>query len=424
MGAGSGRPTEKQPDSSRPRGLSVRVVGPGGPVIHALPVGKTLVIGRAEEADIFIDDPGISRRHLQISNEAGELQVEDLGSANGTRVGERHLKSAERVRVWPGEIIDIGGATLVFQSGDPRPASVPKESEEKFEELLQKIAASQINVLLLGETGVGKGVTAARIHSLSARAKKPFLELNCAALSESLVESELFGYEKGAFTGAAQTKPGLLESAVGGTFFLDEIGELPLSTQAKLLQVIEQRKVLRVGAVKSVPIDVRFIAATNRDLATEVSAGRFRQDLLFRVDGISVTIVPLRERKDQILALAEKFATDVHGRRPTFSRAVRDWLQSYAWPGNIRELKNVIDRALLLSSGGEIAIEHFPTERSAKPAAVEPAVQLDDLERKHIIQVLAQCGGNQSRAAKVLGISRSTLVDRLDRYELTRPRKK
>jgi len=312
---------------------------------------------------------------------------------------------------------------------------------QRLYKLLERVAAGTISVLILGETGAGKEVLAERLHRLSPRATKPFLGLSCAALTESLLESELFGHEKGAFTGAIAAKPGLLESAEGGTIFLDEVGEMPLSTQAKLLRVIETRQVLRVGGLKPRAIDVRFVAATNRDLEAEVASSGFRRDLYFRLNGISIVIPPLRERQAEIVALAQLFlerAAAQSGRKPIPRLAPESLalLQSYAWPGNIRELKNVIERALLLCLGARILPEHLPLEKiRASIASVEDVqrpmplqaapvrAELEALERRRILDALTACAGNQTKAAKMLGMSRRTFLHRLDTYGVARPRK-
>ena len=222
-------------------------------------------------------------------------------------------------------------------------------------------------MLIVGETGVGKEVLAEIIHGLSPRAGKPFVRINCATLSPTLFEAELFGHERGAFTDAREAKPGLLETAEGGTVMLDEIGELPLPLQAKLLRVIETREVMRVGAVKARTIDVRFLAATNRVLEDEVARGAFRQDLYYRLNGISLLIPPLRARVDEIEPLAQAFvenAAKMSDRPPLkLSPAAMKLLLSYAWPGNIRELRNTIERALLLSTGDSITPEDLPLEK-------------------------------------------------------------
>jgi two-component system response regulator AtoC len=312
---------------------------------------------------------------------------------------------------------------------------------------------------------------AEQVHRTSPRASKPFLRLNCAALSESLLESELFGHERGSFTGAHQAKTGLLETAQGGTVFLDEIGELPMAMQVKLLRVLEERQVWRVGSVKSRPIDVRFVAATNRNLDTEIARGAFRQDLFFRLNGVTLTIPALRERVEEIEDLAaqfiEHFAKQL-GRRssPELGPGVLELMLNYSWPGNIRELRNAIERAVLLSGTGPLLPEHFPMEKmtatistplsqapmgsynagevagpvrelSGKETLVPPTDgpvdtatlgerlrrQVKEVERQHIVDALTRCGGNQTRAAKELGISRRTLISRLEEYSIPRPLK-
>jgi DNA-binding NtrC family response regulator len=309
-------------------------------------------------------------------------------------------------------------------------------------------AATSISVLILGETGVGKEVLARAVHAASPRRMKPFLALNCASLSETLLESELFGYEKGAFTGALQARPGLFESAEGGTVFLDEVGDLPRPTQVKLLRVLEERKVMRVGARAPRSVDVRFLSATNRDLEADVEEGTFRSDLFFRLNGLSLTIPPLRERVGELVPLCRALTENAcrrEGRRtvPTIDDEARCLLEEHAWPGNVRELRNAIDRAVALCQGDTITIEHLPpnlgrrtpipssgrTSRFEAPASSPELRQklqgeMAALEREEIARALERCGGNQTQAAEVLGISRRTLVTRLGAYGLPRPRKR
>ena len=302
--------------------------------------------------------------------------------------------------------------------------------------LVDRIAAGNINVLVVGETGAGKELVAERIHERSRRHAKPFLRINCAAVAESLLEAELFGYERGAFTGATQAKQGLLEAVDGGTFFLDEVGEMPLALQAKMLRALESRQILRVGGLSPRTIDVRFVAATNRNLEEQVRLGRFREDLYFRLNGALILVPPLRERASEIEPLAEEFiraTCDELGRRPipTLRPEALLMLQSYSWPGNVRELKNFVERAVLVAPGGELLPEHFPIQRIAStlplkrigPDTLRPPAEDSDPERDRILGALAECGGNQSRAAKLLGISRTTLVTRLNGYQIRRPRK-
>ena len=340
-------------------------------------------------------------------------------------------------------------------TGSERPAAgraaVEVAPMEGVRKMASRVASSSINVLVLGETGVGKEVLARLIHQLSGRADQPLVALNCAGLAESLIESELFGHERGAFTGATQAKMGLIESANGGTLFLDEIGEMPLAMQAKLLRVLETRQVMPVGSVRTRSVDIRLISATNRDLEAATIAGHFRRDLYYRLNGISLLIPPLRERTDEVPELMTTFIDEVcvemdRPDRPTVSGEVLDLLLAYEWPGNIRELRNVVERAVVLCDGPEIQLEHLPLERMRKPAATgEPAIPPDRIptlvprpdgaaaaelsdpqkadEKERIIRALVLCASNQTRAAKLLGISRRTLVSKLAHYGIPRPQK-
>jgi DNA-binding NtrC family response regulator len=394
---------------------------------------------------------------------AGE-EAASVGALLRRHLRERDVEHTLRVAAFPKD-----GSTREALLG--RGEAPAEEASEEFDESLAptiaRVAASEISVLVLGETGVGKEVLARAIHARSPRAARPLVCLNCAALSESLLESELFGHEKGAFTGAVQAKAGLLESASGGTVFLDELGEMPLSLQAKLLRVIEQREVMRVGSVRPRPIDVRFIAATNRDLEAEIEAGRFRRDLYFRLNGFSIEIPPLRERTGEIAKLARAFVEQACHRShrttvPALTPELLSVLERHRWPGNIRELRNIMERAVLLTSGDRITLESLPVQmmgrsserprampspdRKAPPMAtmapskaesVDPeethqmaAPEMDAAinavtdERERIVLALRACQGNQTKAAELLGISRRTLVSRLTEYDLPRPRRK
>ncbi|HTM19865.1 MAG TPA: sigma 54-interacting transcriptional regulator [Kofleriaceae bacterium] len=331
------------------------------------------------------------------------------------------------------------------QAGDGAAGELIVESPamRRLHELLARVAAGGVNVLLLGETGVGKEVFATRLHALSPRAAGPLVKLNCAAFTDTLLESELFGHERGAFTGADRRKVGLLEAADRGMVFLDEVGEMAAGIQAKLLRVLEDRKLRRVGGTEEVAIDVVFIGATNRDLAAEVAAGRFRADLYYRLNGFALTIPPLRERREEIVPLARQFAAAAARRMnlpapPALADEVLPLLAGHRWSGNIRELKNTMDRAVLLSGGGVIQAEHLPVDNLraqadpleqglARAAAGEtpPGLTADELaERARIIEVLAAEVGNQTRAAEVLGISRRWLTTLMARYRIPRPRKR
>jgi len=349
----------------------------------------------------------------------------------------------------PYELLErASGVAMGTANAPPSPPMlIANTAIQNLDKIVQRIAGGTISVLITGETGVGKEVLSERLHRLSKRAEKPFLRLNCAALSESLLETELFGHEKGAFTGAIAAKTGLLESANGGTVFLDEIGELPMSIQVKLLRVLEERQVLRVGALKTTSIDVRFLAATNRDLEAEIVRGTFRQDLYFRLNGITLVIPPLRERTAEIPVLAKGFLRQFAERNSIngmveITSAAMAMLGAYSWPGNIRELRNVMERALLLS-GGVVDVEHLPVEKmrtntpppppSALPAPVvvakahaeiEAPLETIGDERLRIMEALNRAGGNQTEAAKLIGWSRRKLIDRVIRHNIPRPRKK
>jgi DNA-binding NtrC family response regulator len=292
--------------------------------------------------------------------------------------------------------------------------------------LAERVAAGTISVLILGETGVGKEVLAEAVHRSSPRRDAPYLRLNCAALTDSLFESELFGYKKGAFTGAVADKPGLLETADGGTVFLDEVGELSPAAQVKLLRVLEDKKVLRVGALEARDVDVRFVAATNRDLENDPG---FRTDLFYRIAGVTLAIPPLRSRPTEIPLLAEAFtaraAADLGlARTPPISSEAMALLTGYSWPGNIRELRNVMERAVLLCTSDSITPAHLPVDKitTSYTEPPRPAPSGND-ERSKILGALEQTGGNQTEAAKILGISRRTLAKRMETHRIPRPRK-
>jgi len=294
---------------------------------------------------------------------------------------------------------------------------------------VRRVAQGTVSVLIGGETGSGKEVLARSLHELSGR-KGELVAINCASLSETLLESELFGHERGAFTGAAAAKPGLFEVASGGTVFLDEIGELPPSLQAKLLRVLESRTVYRVGGLKPVKLDVRFISATHRSLVEEIAEGAFRQDLYFRVNGIMMTVLPLRERRDAIPRLAAGFLADAMppGRAPPrIAAATLAALVGHDWPGNVRELRTVMERAAVLCEGSELKIGHLlldaPAARQPSTPTTAPAPPLlEGDERQRILDALEACAGNQTRAAQLLGISRTTLVNKLAVHRIPRPR--
>jgi two-component system response regulator AtoC len=441
-----------------------------------LPRRGQIVIGRAGDCDLSIEDPSISRRHAILHLRS--LELEDVGSKNGSRLfdatGERNenpldaldgpsqkLEFGKRYPVGLGTVMKLGTVVAYLRKRAPSPHTEPVRSEQNVSEsklvlrdpamqelyeVALRAAATTVPVLVLGETGVGKDVVASYIHRMSGRHSGPFVRVNCGALSPSLLESEFFGHERGAFTGAADAKAGLLELGNGGTVFLDEIGELPLATQVKLLHVLETGEITRVGGTRAKRVDVRFIAATNRELSREVQAGTFRADLYFRINGVCLKVPPLRERPTELEPLARVFLGRFcrkHGLpEPELTSSALDHLRAYAWPGNIRELKNTMERAALLCGTGRILPAHLPQETElAAPFRSEPSTSFnalgeDEVTTTHvrakalaappyerIADALRRCAGNQTRAAQLLGVSRRTLCNWLDLYALPRPRK-
>lgn len=306
---------------------------------------------------------------------------------------------------------------------DELPLALPEDIVAESDAMRQvfrqaaQVAPSDATVLILGESGTGKEVVARFIHQASARADKALVAVDCASLPESLVESELFGHEKGAFTGATDARDGHFESADGGTLFLDEVGELPLSLQPKLLRVIETGTYRRVGGDEEQRVDVRMIAATNRNLEEEVRAGRFREDLFFRINVFPLFIPPLRERTDDVLPLAERF---LQSSRKRLAPAAQRLLLDYEWPGNVRELRNAMERAAIVAAGGLVLPADLPTSvQRAKPREKQRGVLVGDMQeiqRRAILEALEKTGGNKTRAAEMLGISRRNLIYKLRAY--------
>jgi two-component system, NtrC family, response regulator AtoC len=558
-------------------GLAVLVMSVEAFASFPLPPVASVVIGRLDECEVQIEDPLASRRHARL-HLTPSLCIEDLGSANGTRLGSALIPSGKLVPLAVGETVGIGSSVLVVQ-GDrgvaknsrrvwshrwfetrlideceqcnrssggrfalvrlrlERPApwarvvplidrNVPpphvfaaygphdyellvldagaeeaaavvetirnslasletpvrvgiachprdgrtadslmgvanaqlRPGEQAPEvslagagvspamhpvlDLARRTARSNINVLILGETGVGKEVMAQALHEMSTRAGQKMLALNCAGLPETLIESELFGHEKGAFTGAVSAKKGLFEAASGGTLFLDEIGEMPLTMQARLLRAIANREILPVGATKPRAIDVRILAATNRNLEAEVKSGAFRGDLYYRLNGMSLLIPPLRERRSEIPGLANLFMAEAAraAGRPqtcTITAGALALLLEYDWPGNIRELRNLIERAMVLCEGDFIDVAHLPADRmhvagtpALRPQGARTVMALgrvlspaEEEDRRRILDALEAYTWNQSRAAKALGMHRRTFISKLDRYGIPRPQK-
>jgi two-component system, NtrC family, response regulator AtoC len=425
-----------------PSGTCLLVLGDEHFASYAVRPGEDAVIGRETGCAIRLKGDQVSRRHA-IVHGGQPTTVEDLGSKNGVKVHGRRLPSGERHPVLPGESFQIGGYIVVVLAGPvtevgssdgPRAALViPDPTREGAAPLVERIARHRLSVLIRGETGVGKEILSRTVHDLSGRRGR-FIALNCAALSESLLESELFGHERGAFTGAVEAKPGLFEAAAGGTVLLDEVGDMPLGTQAKLLRVLESRQVTRLGSVRPIDLDVRFLAATHQDLDEAVRRKTFRQDLYYRLNGVTLVVPPLRERPEAIAPLAAKLLAEAATRHdpgaapPRLSAAVLAVLVQHTWPGNVRELKAVLERALILAGGGELRPKHFVLgsarlgEERGSAGDRSPPGPGEDEERARIVAALDSCAGNQTRAARVLGISRATLVTKLRLLRIPRPR--
>jgi diguanylate cyclase (GGDEF)-like protein len=327
-----------------------------------------------------------------------------------------------------------------------REVVIHSEKIQAIFDMITRVAASNINVLILGETGVGKEVIAEAIHHRSARKTQTLISVNCAALTETILESELFGHEKGSFTGADKLKIGLFESAKGGTIFLDEIGEMPMKTQAKFLRVLQNKKIMRVGSSKEIPVDVRIIAASNKNLEESIERGLFREDLFYRLNAITITVPPLRERKEEIPALVQNFIKLFNGENNKSVQSVSpdamEILCQYDWPGNIRELKNTIERAVVITNGDTIFKEHFSSKIFKAPQPKRPLEEeverefFDDADRetamgdmkiivanyekKLILNALRKCGWNQTKASEILNVPRRTLVSKIKKYKITK----
>ncbi|MCB9557957.1 MAG: sigma 54-interacting transcriptional regulator [Deltaproteobacteria bacterium] len=404
-----------------------------------------IIVGSAVDCDLQLRDPAVSAQHIAIAPTPQGMLLRDLDSTNGTFLAGRRV---ERVYLAQQDRIELGDCTLRFDSfGDE--IEIPISSRTNFGELLghsesmkrvfailERVSKTDATVLLEGESGTGKEVAARSLHDASTRRDGPFVAVDCGALPANLIESELFGHRRGAFTGADADRAGLFEEASGGTLFLDEVGELPLDLQPKLLRALETRTIRRVGETTARQIDVRLVAATNRRLQLEVQQGSFRQDLFFRLSVIALRLPALRERRQEIPRLVAHFCAQ-HGKdaHEVVTPSMQRLLSAYDWPGNVRELRNVVDRLLLvpgmdaqfyLPNEAAIAADHNAT------AETPPLVDLDlpyhegkrrfteRFERHYLAGLLARCSGNVSEVARVSGLSRQSCHRLLKRYELAR----
>jgi DNA-binding NtrC family response regulator len=395
-------------------------------------------IGGDEDNDLVVEDEFVSTFHCRITSQNGRWFIRDLGSTNGTLVNGLKVREAELPSP---ATIRVGRAEVAFETARPE-ASRPKvekspsgagllygmiavsDEMRRVLSIVGRLADAKEPVLVMGESGCGKELVARALHDQSQRAQKPYLALNCSAFTSALIESDLFGHTKGAFTGAVSDKAGAFEATDGGTLFLDEIGELPLELQPKLLRALESAVIRRVGGTREIKVDTRIIAATHRNLEELVDAGEFREDLFHRLFVLSISLPPLRDRTDDILPLARHFlAVQAPDRKLKLDEEVEKALVDYAWPGNIRELRNIIVRSILMTDDDIITKDDLQFSKDAFSSRSKDARgsirELESEERQKMIDALDQTEGNRAEAARILGISKSTFHDRLKRYGIS-----
>ena len=394
-----------------------------------------VTVGSMPGNGLVLDDPFVSARHLRIERTDGRWQLVDTGSTNGTLLGGVRVWHAE---VPPGLPIRVGDSELVLEVGTPRDGRLPGSYEGMFSldpgmrrvfDLIDLLAPADTAATILGETGTGKELVARALHARSPRCDGPFIPVNCAAIPESLMESELFGHEKGAFSGAERQRKGAFEEADGGTLFLDEIGEMPVDLQAKLLRALENGEVKRVGSSRPIQVSVRVVSATHRDLPAQVRAGKFREDLFFRLCVIPVAVPPLRARQGDVRALAQRFLDGAapRGLQLRWSEEALQRLEGYDWPGNVRQLRNVVQRALLFRGEGTVLPAAVVTFEDLRPASGPggddttlylPGLTLEDIEREAIRLSLRRHRGKRAAVVKELQIAKSTVMKRIGQWKL------
>jgi DNA-binding NtrC family response regulator len=430
-----------------PRGLRLEVVVVDGPDMGRLATlerGGSVVVGSEHGADLLLTDDRVSRRHARLSlRDDGVVEIEDLGSRNGTMLEGARIQRAE---ARAGATLKLGKSFLRLIAGSERVTVAPSQSRrfgELFAEslamrelfaVLERVAESDVTILLEGETGVGKELAARAVHDASDRKDKPFVAIDCSALPEHLIESELFGHVRGAFTGASEARKGAFLHAHGGTLFLDELATMPSAVQVRLLRVLEERKVRAVGADAEKRVDVRVIAASRESLARRVAEGTFRADLLYRLGVVTVSIPPLRARREDVAPMvAAMLATrckDWPLEKRTPKGPALERLLAHDWPGNARELRNVIDRALALAphakSFDELPLRVGPSSetkdtlavRSDLPFSEAKQAVIDAFERAYLADVLARTHGNLSEAARQTGLDRKHLRELCQKHGL------
>ena len=394
-----------------------------------------LTVGKAPGNDVVLGDPFVSSCHLRIEPRGGSWHLVDLGSTNGTLLGGCRVERGELPFGLP---LRLGDAELILESPEAAETAHPSIFEQMVSrdpgmrrvfDLVDRVAPSDAAVTILGDTGTGKELVARALHARSPRAGAPFIPVNCSAIAETLIESELFGHEKGAFSGAERLRKGAFEEAHGGTIFLDEIGELPFDLQAKLLRTLELGEVKRVGASRPITVDVRVVAATHRDLRAQVRAGKFREDLFYRLCVVPVTVPPLRQRRGDARLLAETFlaAAAPRGLALRWSEEALAKLEGYDWPGNVRQLRNVVQRALLFRGEGRVVPASavvFEDTRAANGGTGDDdtlfvrGLTMEELEREAIRLSLRRHRGQRSAVVRELKIAKSTVLKRIGQWGL------
>ncbi|MBN2498567.1 MAG: sigma 54-dependent Fis family transcriptional regulator [Deltaproteobacteria bacterium] len=431
-----------------PTGLSlqrcnlVQIEGPDPGSVFPVQ-GDKLVVGKSADADWTVEDLTVSRLHFEIRSEGGRYLIKDLGSTNGTELDGARVREAF---VRPGAIIKAGEVVFRFlteydavriePSGRERFGALRGRSVRMREifAMLERVAGSDATVLLLGPTGTGKGAAAAALHGAGPRASKAFVVVDCGAVARNLIESELFGHVKGAYTGATSQRRGALEEAHGGTLFLDELDDLPLDLQPKLLRAIEERVFVRLGSNQPVPFDARLVAASKKDLWMEVAAGRFREDLYYRLSVVTIRLPALRERAEDIPLLFDHFVGEDGPRFEELDEALRQRWMSHSWPGNVRELRNAVERSRALQGDGLSGAFHVSGRSLPASGGLVPDYGLpfkeakerlvDAFEREYLSRLLERSSGNLSSTAREAGIDRKYLYALLDKHGLDRPGRK
>jgi DNA-binding NtrC family response regulator len=429
----------ERPIAVEARGFAVEVVAGPDAGKRARPTRRSFVVGTHESSDLVLTDPHVSRHHLRIDVEQDHV-LRDLGSTNGTRLGDARVREA---CLDDGALIGCGDTRLRFSFTD-HPLRIDLAEEESFEgllgqsvvmrelfALLARVAPTDAPVVIMGETGTGKERVARALHARSRRAARPFAVFDCAAVPPTLIESELFGHEKGAFTGATERRAGVFERAAGGTVLLDELGELSLELQPKLLRVLESSEVWRVGAQKATPIDARVLAATHRDLEQRTVEGKFRDDLYYRLAVVTLRVPPLRERREDVPLLAAHFARDrilpgggAGGRSPGWE-AIFEFMKTHDWPGNVRELRNVVERAVIMSDPKRLVgnpLDALAELRGKAEPALRRRVSLraarDQAEREYLDDLVRATDGNLDDAARIAEVHRKSLERLLRKHRV------